>query len=87
MLPLVRLGDPLLPFGGEVLEGHYLAFGKPVAFMGASARCTEHGITYIQFGASLSSVRGRPVALDGYQCACGCRVVSTLTASLMRVRP
>ncbi len=27
MLPLVRLGDPLQPFGGEVLEGHYEAGG------------------------------------------------------------
>ena len=47
MMPLVRKGDPLRPFGGEVLEGHYLAFGKPVACMGDAARCNKHGLTRI----------------------------------------
>lgn len=40
MMPLVRVGDPLRPFGGEVLSGHYEAFGKPVACVDDRARCT-----------------------------------------------
>lgn len=34
MMPLVRMGDPLRPYGGEVLEGHFEALGMPVACMG-----------------------------------------------------
>lgn len=86
MKPLVRVGDPLRPFGGEVLEGCYLAFGKPVAFLGARARCNQHGMTRIQQGRPGSTFRGRAVALDGHRCECGCFVVSTLPASSMRVR-
>ncbi|BAU71846.1 PAAR domain-containing protein [Metapseudomonas furukawaii] len=87
MKPLVRVGDPLVPFGGEVLEGHFLAFGKPVAFVGARARCDKHGMTQIVQGASLSTVQGSAVALDGHPCACGCRVMSTLPGSSMSVAP
>ncbi|MED5609068.1 PAAR domain-containing protein [Pseudomonas sp. JH-2] len=87
MLPLVRQGDPLRPYGGEVLDGHYLAFGKPVAFVGGRARCNKHGMTQIVEGGSLSTVRGKAVALDGHRCACGCQVVSTLPGSKMIVRP
>ncbi|MCY1287303.1 PAAR motif protein [compost metagenome] len=87
MKPLVRMGDPLRPFGGEVLEGHFLAFGKPVAFTGARARCNKHGPTRIAEGASGASVRGRAVALDGHRCECGCQVVSTLPSASMCVAP
>jgi uncharacterized Zn-binding protein involved in type VI secretion len=87
MKPLVRVGDPLRPFGGEVLEGHFLAFGKAVAFLGAQARCEMHGLTRICQGASRSTVRGAAVALDGHPCECGCQVVSTLPLSSMSVVP
>jgi uncharacterized Zn-binding protein involved in type VI secretion len=87
MLPVVRVGDPLRPFGGAVLEGRYLAFGKPLAFLGAQARCNKHGVTRILQGGSLSTLMGQAVALDGHRCACGCFVVSTLAASSMSVRP
>jgi uncharacterized Zn-binding protein involved in type VI secretion len=62
MLPLVRMGDPLRPFGGEVLEGHYEAFGKPVACVDDKARCNLHGLTHIVEGASGSTMDGKPVA-------------------------
>ena len=53
MLPLVRMGDSLSPFGGEVLEGHYEAFGKPVACVGDQARCDLHGLTHITEGTTV----------------------------------
>lgn len=87
MLPLVRVGDPLEPFGGEVLQGHFLAFGKPVACVGDQARCKQHGLTKIIQGASGSILNGKPVALHGYRCECGCRLVSTLAVSSMAVSP
>lgn len=83
----MRVGDPLRPFGGEVLEGRYMAFGKPVAFVGAKARCNQHGMTYILEGGSFSTLGGQAVALDGHRCKCGCQVVSTLPGSKMIVKP
>lgn len=87
MLPLVRQGDSLRPFGGEVLEGLFMAFGKPVAFVGARAQCSMHGRTTISGGASGSTVNGKAVALDGHRCGCGCKVVSSLAATSMSVAP
>jgi uncharacterized Zn-binding protein involved in type VI secretion len=87
MLLLVRMGDSMSPFGGEVLEGHYEAFGKPVACKGDQARCDLHGKTYISEGSSNSTMDGKPVALDGHRCECGCRLVSSLAASSMVVAP
>ena len=87
MLPLVRVGDALHPFGGEVLEGHYEAFGKPVACLDDQARCNLHGMTRIAEGASGSTMDGKPVALHGHRCACGCELVSSLAASSMTVAP
>lgn len=87
MLPLVRVGDPLRPYGGEVLEGFFEAFGKPVACAGHKARCHKHGLTHISQGASVSTMNGQAVALDGHLCDCGCRLVSTLASSLMAVTP
>lgn len=87
MMPIVRMGDPLRPFGGEVLEGRYLAFGKPVACVGDRVRCNLHGINRIVEGASGSTMDGKAVALDGHRCACGCQLVSTLAATSMIVAP
>lgn len=83
MLPLVRMGDSLSPFGGEVLEGHYEAFGKPVACVGDQARCDLHGFTRIKEGTSIATMDDMPVALDGHRCECGCQLVSSLAASSM----
>ncbi|MDF9906651.1 UNVERIFIED_ORG: putative Zn-binding protein involved in type VI secretion [Pseudomonas reinekei] len=87
MLPLVRMGDSLSPFGGEVLDGHYEAFGKPVACMRDRARCDLHGMTHISEGTSVAIMDEKPVALDGHRCECGCRLVSSLAASSMAVAP
>ncbi|MDD9341320.1 MAG: PAAR domain-containing protein [Providencia heimbachae] len=85
MKNIIRIGDTLRPYGGQVLSGHYLAFGKPVACIGDSARCNKHGNTTIIEGASGSSMDGKAVALDGHHCACGCTLVSSL--STMDIKP
>ena len=43
MMPLIRRGDPLRPFGGEVLEGRFLAFGQRLSCAGDKVRCDKHG--------------------------------------------
>lgn len=78
MKPIVRKGDTLRPFGGVVLEGHYECEGLPMACMGDAARCNKHGMTRIAEGSGLSEIDGRPLALDGHRCACGCTLVSSL---------
>lgn len=76
---LIRVGDVLKEYGGEVLSGSYEAFGKPVACVGDKARCNKHGMTSIVQGTSGSTVNGKAVALDGHKCACGCTLVSSLS--------
>lgn len=78
MKAIVRKGDTLRPFGGEVLEGHYECDGLPMACKGDAARCNQHGLTRIAEGSSLSEIDGQPLALDGHRCACGCTLVSSL---------
>lgn len=87
MLPLIRMGDTLRPYGGEVREGHYEAFGKPVACAGDSVCCNRHGMTRISEGAAASTMDGKPVALDGHRCDCGCQLVSSLAVASMSVAP
>ncbi|WP_330985735.1 MULTISPECIES: PAAR domain-containing protein [Enterobacterales] len=79
MKKLIRVGDVLREYGGEVLSGSYEAFGKPVACVGDKARCNKHGMTSIVQGTSGSTVNGKAVALDGHKCACGCTLVSSLS--------
>ncbi|MEX9949106.1 PAAR domain-containing protein [Providencia alcalifaciens] len=85
MKNIIRVGDTLKPYGGKVLTGQYLAFGKPVACVGDSAVCNRHGHTTIVEGTSGSSMNGNPVALDGHRCACGCTLVSSL--AMMNIKP
>lgn len=87
MLPLVRVGDALDPFGGEVLTGQFEAFGKPVACVGDQAHCVLHGRTYVSEGASMYTMNGKAVALHGHRCDCGCRLISSLASSFMAVTP
>ncbi|MTH48938.1 PAAR domain-containing protein [Intestinirhabdus alba] len=75
---VVRQGDTLREYGGTVLTGRYLAFGKPVARVGDAVCCNRHGVTKIVEGASGTVIDGRAVALDGHRCACGCTLVSSM---------
>jgi len=87
MMPVVRVGDPLHPYGGEVLEGHYNAFGMPVACKGDKVRCDKHGETRINEGASGFTMDGRLLALHGFHCECGCQLISSLAVSCIGVAP
>ncbi|MCY1285677.1 PAAR motif protein [compost metagenome] len=77
MKPVIRQGDTLRPYGGQVLEGHYECLGLPIASQGDAVRCNQHGLTRIAQGSSESWVNGRPMALDGHRCECGCTLVSS----------
>lgn len=74
---IILAGDTLREYGGKVLTGHYLCFGKGVACKGDPVLCNEHGMTTIAEGSTLSTVDGQPVAFHGHHCACGCTLVSS----------
>ncbi len=76
---VIRRGDILREYGGEVLEGRYMAFGKPVSCVGDAVKCYKHGSTVITEGAAGTLFDGKAVALDGHHTACGCTLVSSLT--------
>ncbi|GBH11438.1 protein involved in lipoprotein release [Pseudomonas syringae pv. actinidiae] len=44
-------------------------------------------MTHLIEGTSISTMDGKPVALDGHRCVCGCQLVSTLAATFMSVAP
>ncbi|CDF84317.1 hypothetical protein PKB_2970 [Pseudomonas knackmussii B13] len=78
MKPVIRQGDALREYGGQVLEGRYDCLGKPIACQGDAVLCNLHGLNRIAEGSSLAQVDGLPVALDGHRCACGCSLVSSV---------
>jgi len=75
---VIRQGDALREFGGEVLEGHYPYYGKPIACQGDAVLCALHGLNAIAEGSDLYEVDGCAVALAGHRCACGCTLVSSM---------
>lgn len=77
MANVIRQGDTLREYGGTVLAGHYLCFGKGIAVIGDAVICNKHGMTNITEGSSLAKIGGQPVALHGHKCACGCTLVSS----------
>ncbi|NWA05000.1 PAAR domain-containing protein [Pseudomonas gingeri] len=81
MKPVIRQGDTLREFGGEVLEGHFSYYGQPIACQGDAVRCNLHGLTRIAEGSDLFEVNDRPVALHGHRCECGCTLVSSVADS------
>ncbi|WP_457968135.1 PAAR domain-containing protein [Pseudomonas sp. R4-84] len=87
MMPVIRLGDSLHPFGGKVLEGRFLAIGRPLSCVGDKVRCEKHGENRIAQGAGGFSFNGQLLALDGYRCDCGCTLVSSLALSFISLKP
>jgi len=82
MHAFIRKGDSLWEAGGEVLEGHYLCDGQPIACQGDAVRCNLHGLTVIAEGSDLIEIDGCPVALHAHRCACGCSLVSSMPDTL-----
>lgn len=81
MEPVIRQDDTLLPFGGQVLEGHFECYGKPIACQGDAVLCNHHGLTRIAEGTDTYIVDDCPVALHGHRCECGCTLVSSMPDS------
>jgi len=77
MKNIIRQGDTLREYGGQVLGGHYSFFGKGIATKADPVICNKHGMTSIAEGSSLTLVDGQPAALHGHKCACGCTLVSS----------
>jgi uncharacterized Zn-binding protein involved in type VI secretion len=80
MKSAIRKGDRL-ENGGEVTGGSpYMTFmGRPISRLGDEAVCEQHGRTIIVEGNKQFADRdGKPVAMHHHQCACGCRLLSSL---------
>lgn len=82
MQSLVRLGDKLTS-GGEVLtaQSGMIFMGLPAACMGDLVQCPlpGHGRNQIAEGDSAFVANGKPVALQGHVCRCGCALISSLS--------
>ncbi|MCI8208925.1 hypothetical protein AUC61_05185 [Pseudomonas sp. S25] len=84
MRGVIREGDKLSS-GGVVLSGvSGMDFmGKLVACVGDKVSCPIplHGINEIAEGDEGSTYKGRPIALDGHRCACGCTLITSLPSA------
>ena len=76
---VIRINDKTT-HGGTVLEG-----SSGVKFMGLEVSCLMdkvfcplHGETYIIEGDETSKINGKPIALHGHRCGCGCSLISSL---------
>ncbi|MFT3847630.1 MAG: PAAR domain-containing protein [Propionivibrio sp.] len=79
---VIRLGDPTT-HGGQVVSASATRFinGKQVARKGDQVTCPIPGhdtVTIIE-GDPLWTDDGKPIALEGHKCSCGCSLISTLS--------
>lgn len=83
MKGIIRLGDKT-DHGGEVITASstFVCLGKGVARVGDLVTCPKdgHGVTAIIEGHATFTDNGIPVAFDGHQAACGCKLISSLTS-------
>lgn len=81
MRGVIRVGDKLSS-GGDVLTGAqgFKFMGREVACVGDEVYCPlpGHGRNQIREGDGGSEYLGRPVALHGHHCACGCTLITSL---------
>ena len=81
---LVVLGDSTT-HGGKVItaSSKIIVDGKNVAVVGDRVSCpiAGHGTSQIVEGMPQRTCGGRAVVVDGCQCQCGCRVLSSATNS------
>jgi uncharacterized Zn-binding protein involved in type VI secretion len=82
MKGVIRLGDKLSS-GGEVLTAtSCITFrGLKGACVGDKVMCPlpGHGLNAIAEGDEGSTHIGRPIALDGQRCECGCTLMTSLS--------
>jgi uncharacterized Zn-binding protein involved in type VI secretion len=77
----IRQGDTL-ENGGQVTGGSpFMVFmNRPLARQGDAATCTLHGSTTVREGHErFPDQDGKLVAMHYHRCACGCRLISSLT--------
>ncbi|ELO4999933.1 PAAR domain-containing protein [Escherichia coli] len=76
---VIRVGDTTSG-GGKVLQGSSgVKFqGKEVSCRGDKVSCPAHGMTIIAEGDESSKINGKPVALHGHVCGCGCSLITSL---------
>lgn len=82
MFGVIRIGDTTSS-GGRVLQGSSgVKFqGKEVSCMGDSVSCPDHGTTTIAEGDDGAKINGKPIALDGHRCGCGCSLITSLPSA------
>lgn len=84
MRGVIRIGDALSS-GGTVLSAStgMTFMGRVVACVGDTVVCPlpGHGLNEIVEGDEGSIWKGRPIALDGHRCACGCTLITSLPAA------
>lgn len=76
---VIRIGDKTSS-GGTVLQGSSgVQFqGKAVSCLGDKVTCPAHGMTVIAEGDTDSKINGKPIALHGHRCGCGCVLITSL---------
>lgn len=76
---VIRIGDTTSS-GGKVIQGSTgVTFqGKAVSCLGDKVICPVHGITVIAEGDTGSKITGKPIALHGHRCGCGCVLITSL---------
>lgn len=84
MKGVIRLGDKLSS-GGEVMTAtSVLTFnGVKAACVGDLVNCPlpGHGVNKILEGDERSKDGGRPLALQGHRCECGCTLITSLPSA------
>ncbi|MFI8415932.1 PAAR domain-containing protein [Serratia sp. NPDC078593] len=80
MFGVIRVGDTTT-HGGTVLEGSsgVQFMGKNVSCVGDKVSCPHHGETYICEGDEGAKINGKPIALHGHRCGCGCTLITSLS--------
>lgn len=79
MYGVIRIGDTTSS-GGCVIQGSTgVKFeGKEASTIGDKVLCSVHGETSIIEGDEGSIINGKPVALHGHRCGCGCTLITSL---------
>ncbi|MEN3752170.1 PAAR domain-containing protein [Mangrovibacter sp. SLW1] len=76
---VIRIGDTTSS-GGKVLQGctGVIFQGRAISCKGDKVLCPVHGETSIAEGDEGSKIKGKPIALHGHHCGCGCTLITSL---------